>query len=82
MAQSRSSTMKREKRVRVNFFFAKDFDRSTKFSEGELDKLKTDFSRKTGLYPVKVSQKVVTRFVAREPDPEKDRVALTGKIQR
>ena len=75
------TNMKREKRLRVNFTLAKDFDRTTKLSEGELDKLKVEFYRKTGLNPVKVSQKVVSRFVAREADPEKDRVAITGKIK-
>jgi len=74
--------MKKVKRVRVRFTLAKDFDRPTLFSEGELDKLRTEFYRKTGFNPVKMSQRVVSRFVAREPDPEKDRVALTGKIQR
>jgi len=74
--------MKKVKRVRVRFTLAKDFDRDKLFSEGELDKVRTEFYRKTGFNPVKVSQRVVHRFVAREPDPEKDRVALTGKIQR
>ena len=72
--------MKREKRLRVKFTLTKDFDRTTKMSDAELDKERLDLFRKTGWNPIWQHQRIVHVFTTPERKPE-DEVAITGKIK-
>ena len=75
------TNMKREKRLRLKFTLTKDFDRTTKMSDAELDKERLDLFRKTGWNPIWQHQRIVHAFTTPERKPE-DEVAITGKIQR
>lgn len=71
----------RKKQLRLSFMFTKDFDRTTKMSDAELDKVKKDMHQKVGWYPRKVHQRIVHAFLPRERRPE-DETAITGKIRK
>ena len=76
------TSMKRVERLRISFTLTKDFDRTKKMSDAELDKLRAELHKKIGWYPRKFNQRIVHAFVTPEANLEKDRVAITGKIQR
>ena len=71
--------MKREKRLRVKFTFTKDFDRTTKMSDAEIDKIRLELYRKTGWNPTWFHQRIVHAFVTPERTEDSE-VGITGKI--